>query len=81
MIEFKNSTGGTMDGQNRSDKKQQGHGLRLIKGGIDKTDQTANDLDVNASQLPKKRVKNPLITQLRAVTEAIENDVKMIMKL
>ncbi len=70
-----------MDGQNRSNKKQQNHGLRLIKGGVDKTAQTSNDLDVNASQLPKKRVKNPLITQLSALTEAIENDVKMIMKL
>ena len=71
-----------MDGQNKklqSKVVQKSHGLRLIKGGTDDCGiKTTSPLN-GAS--PSKRAINPLVKQLSALADAIDQDVAQILKL
>ena len=81
------SQGDAMNGQNPNNNKNKSHGLRLIKGGgsIDgnniQTSEPPEQPVVTLSAVPKKSIRNPLLTQLSALADAIDNDVKNILKL
>ena len=72
-----------MDGnshKNSSTAAIKTHGLRLIKGGS----QDARQIDSSqstATAKPSKRAVNPLLKQLNALAEAIDQDVAQILKL
>ena len=77
--------GDAMDGNNQRKKDSastaqiitpRAHGLRLVKGG-------ATDISTPAptDAAAKKRPKNPLLAQLNALADAIDQDVAQILKL
>jgi hypothetical protein len=86
-----------MDGQNNNPKNNQkpNHGLRLIRGGssqqtIPSTQSSSaraefdHQVEITKPTLvtPSKPVRrNPLLMQLNALADAIDNDVKQILKL
>jgi hypothetical protein len=69
-----------MDGQNpKQNPPPRSHGLRLIKGSS--ASAHAADGDANNRYEPSKGKKNKLVTQLSALADAIDNDVKQLLNL
>ena len=69
-----------MDGQNPNQKKQtHTHGLRLIKGHA--TNQTKSMNQTQEQPTTVNRKNNPLVRQLSALADALDQDVKQLLNL
>lgn len=65
----------------QSQNNKRHNGLRLVKGAVDSSDSIDSGSNMESSDKTKTHVKSPLIKQLNALADAIENDVKMILNL
>ena len=71
-----------MDGKNPKIQQPRAHGLRLIKGAATPVnDISTRDMPAMTSTVaPAKKNRNPLLAQLNALADAIDNDVIQILK-
>jgi hypothetical protein len=71
-----------MDGKNPKVQTPRAHGLRLIKGAASPVQETpSRDMPAMTSTVaPTKKIRHPLLAQLNALADAIDNDVKQILK-
>jgi hypothetical protein len=71
-----------MDGKNPKVQTTGSHGLRLIKGAASPAHETpSRDMPAMTSTVsPTKKIRHPLLAQLNALADAIDNDVKQILK-
>lgn len=71
-----------MDGKNPKVQPPRTHGLRLIKGAVSPSNETVRrDMPAMTSTVaPAKKIRHPLLAQLNALADAIDNDIKQILK-
>ena len=71
-----------MDGKNPKVQPPRTHGLRLIKGAASPaSDVPPRDMPAMTSTVaPAKKIRHPLLAQLNALADAIDNDIKQILK-
>lgn len=72
-----------MDGKNPKNNASQTnrHGLRLVKGHANPAAAESSSNGGNSTAAPKKRIKCSLVTQLNALADSVENDVKLLLNL
>ncbi|MEI6399808.1 MAG: hypothetical protein WCO71_13650 [Pseudomonadota bacterium] len=79
---FSFGKGVAMDGKNPKVQPPRTHGLRLIKGAVSPSNETVRrDMPAMTSTVaPAKKIRHPLLAQLNALADAIDNDIKQILK-